>query len=452
MDKNKISKTHMKLKTLLFIPIFVGIISNAQAQLNSFTLSPSGTTDLFMKYVPKIVTYNGTNYITGYLTLSAYKTQATGVNYDPGNPFQKLQLQGGNILLCRSNATSNTPDLNPISRNGAVLFSDYVTSINNWTNGKWGIEYDNQFSSGGLNFFNPTSEISASRRNFNIFISNTGNVGIGLGTPQSKLHVNGELTVNSLLNPGRDKVVATDEIGKLVLIDASLLNDNMGNCIPNYNIQLGDMFLSYDGTSDGISLDKENNVLIKKGAYINNDLSLNGNTFLGGRIEGLSSTQEGLIIKGNSNINSPYIQLQAGSTDITQNFKSYVNRNSSHQFLIDNKIRMIIKYDQIVLGQAGQDPISLNVNGIINAKEIKVSTNSWSDCVFNENYKLSSLNDVRKFIFENNHLPGVPTASEVISNGINVGEMNVILLQKVEELTLYILQLQDQIYALKNAK
>jgi hypothetical protein len=134
-------------------------------------------------------TIDGTNYVTGYLTLSAYKDLSTNHYTDPGLPVQKLQLQGGNILLCRTNKASTTPDINPTSRNGAILFSDNVITANNWIHGKWGIEYDDLFSTGGLNFFKPVSSLVTERQNFNLFISNGGNIGIGTGEPSAKLQV-----------------------------------------------------------------------------------------------------------------------------------------------------------------------------------------------------------------------------------------------------------------------
>jgi len=159
------------------------------AQLNGFVLDPSGTTDNFMRYEPKGFNVDGTNYITGYLTISTYKNLSTGQLANISEPFQKLQLQGGNILLCRTNPSSITPDINPTSRNGAILFSDYVISANNWIHGKWGIEYDDQFSTGGLNFFNPASSLTSNRLNFNLFIRNDGNVGIGTGNPEARLQI-----------------------------------------------------------------------------------------------------------------------------------------------------------------------------------------------------------------------------------------------------------------------
>jgi hypothetical protein len=174
---------------MISLVINVLTIGIATAQLNGFFLKPSGDTEEYLKYIRKAVTYSGASYYTGYLTLSAYKNVTTGILANTGEPFQKLQLQGGNILLCRTNVASTTPDINPTSRNGAILFSDMVTSVNNWINGKWGIEYDDQYSSGGLNFFKPVSSLTAERHNFNLFIRNDGHIGIGTGEPSAKLQV-----------------------------------------------------------------------------------------------------------------------------------------------------------------------------------------------------------------------------------------------------------------------
>ena len=92
---------------------------------------------------------------------------------------------------------------------------------------------------------------------------------------------------------------------------------------------------------------------------------------------------------------------------------------------------------------------SANINGKIKTKEVEVTLQGWKDYVFEEDYKLLPLVEVAQFIAENKHLPDVPSAAEVEANGINLGEMNAILIQKVEELTLYILDLQKQINELK---
>jgi hypothetical protein len=91
----------------------------------------------------------------------------------------------------------------------------------------------------------------------------------------------------------------------------------------------------------------------------------------------------------------------------------------------------------------------LAVEGSIGAREIQVEANGWSDFVFEDNYELKSLEETEQFIKENKHLPDVPNESEVLEKGINLGEMDSKLLQKIEELTLYMIEMNKE---LKNVK
>lgn len=84
--------------------------------------------------------------------------------------------------------------------------------------------------------------------------------------------------------------------------------------------------------------------------------------------------------------------------------------------------------------------------------EIKVAlpnTNDWSDYVFAPDYKLMPLPQLQQYIDENNHLPDVPSAEEVSEKGINLGKMDATLLKKIEELTLYTLELNKQLVTLQ---
>jgi trimeric autotransporter adhesin len=85
---------------------------------------------------------------------------------------------------------------------------------------------------------------------------------------------------------------------------------------------------------------------------------------------------------------------------------------------------------------------TLSVNGKMRATEVQVYT-GWADYVFEPDYKLRPLNEVANFIAQNKHLPDVPSAIEVEKNGIWVGEMSKIQMQKIEELTLYVLELHQ---------
>ncbi len=96
------------------------------------------------------------------------------------------------------------------------------------------------------------------------------------------------------------------------------------------------------------------------------------------------------------------------------------------------------------------DNYSLSVYGQIAAEEVVVTTTGWSDTVFSKSYQLKPLADLENYVSANHHLPDVPSETEVMKNGISLGEMNRVLLQKVEELTLYVLQQKKEIDALKN--
>ncbi len=81
----------------------------------------------------------------------------------------------------------------------------------------------------------------------------------------------------------------------------------------------------------------------------------------------------------------------------------------------------------------------LAVNGTVHAKEVKVDLLNWPDYVFENNYKLLPLHELEQKIKQAKHLPEIPSAKEVEENGVLLGDMNKKLLQKVEELTLYII-------------
>lgn len=90
----------------------------------------------------------------------------------------------------------------------------------------------------------------------------------------------------------------------------------------------------------------------------------------------------------------------------------------------------------------------LFVKNGIKAEKVKVelaSTNGWADYVFKKNYRLNTLEEVEKHIEEKGHLPNVPSAEEVVKNGINLGEMDAKLLEKIEELTLYSIEQNKQL-------
>jgi len=99
------------------------------------------------------------------------------------------------------------------------------------------------------------------------------------------------------------------------------------------------------------------------------------------------------------------------------------------------------------IGTTEPGTYKLAVEGKVGAREVEVRTGSWADFVFAPDYKLPSLGDVQRYIDQHGHLPDIPSEAEVIENGVPLGEMQKLLLQKIEELTLYTLDFQKQLQA-----
>ena len=97
----------------------------------------------------------------------------------------------------------------------------------------------------------------------------------------------------------------------------------------------------------------------------------------------------------------------------------------------------------------GSDTYRLSVKGAIRADRVKVYT-TWADYVFNKDYNLPTIEEVEQHIKDYGHLKDIPSAKEVEVKGIDLGEMNKLLLQKIEELTLYMIEMKKEINMLKS--
>jgi hypothetical protein len=115
------------------------------------------------------------------------------------------------------------------------------------------------------------------------------------------------------------------------------------------------------------------------------------------------------------------------------------------RFNIANQLLMN-EIGNVGIGTNGLTTAKLAVNGLIRGKEIKVETsNFWPDYVFKPEYQLQSLAQTEQYIQENGHLPEIPKASEIESDGIPLGKMNALLLKKIEELTLHLIEKDKEI-------
>ena len=199
----------------------------------------------------------------------------------------------------------------------------------------------------------------------------------------------------------------------------------------------GDVIMTAGSGQVGIGIDDPQEKLHIDGAIRGN--GTNGAVTLRGdsgyvTIGANSQAMEFVTNKSQFVFNKP-IYNQSGVYNV-QNSNMLFNINGTNRMLIQNN-------GNIGIGTASP-AYKLDVNGTIRANEIIVNT-TGADFVFAEDYQLRPLSEVKAFIQENKHLPEIKSAQEMQENGIGVNELQTQLLQKIEELTLYILQQEEKI-------
>ena len=258
-----------------------------------------------------------------------------------------------------------------------------------------------------------------------------GSVGIGTNNPPgaSKLFVEGKLTTKDF----RLWVGTTeDALGMVLQADA----DGNGSWVEHWNISNGNIYRNSGnvgiGTNDPQSRLHVNGDVFLLSTDFRNQLQILGNEQIPER--------RGISISDDSD-GAFNFYIHSWQSDAAFNFIDALNNNNL----------MTIKEDGSVgIGTTETTGYKLAVSGFIHAEEVKIEhADKWYDFVFENDYDLPKLNELEKFITENKHLPDVPSAKEVKENGINLGEMNGILLKKIEELTLYVIEQQKEIEKLK---
>lgn len=216
--------------------------------------------------------------------------------------------------------------------------------------------------------------------------------------------------------------------------------------------------VTLNGLFTGTQMNLTGDLIGKKAFFadmvtIDNALSAKGLTVTGD-INSFSGT-----IKGNSSQNaSKYFSIQGNTasndgSSIEMYDKDHPDRSGNLVFSsyakASGKGNVVFNaYDPSAA--AWKQTAMITADGIIYAHGVKVKIGTFPDYVFDKNYKLLSLNELEIYIAKNNHLPGIPSAQEVTANeGVELAEMNRLLLEKVEEQTLYILQLQKRVEAIE---
>ncbi|MEZ5199456.1 MAG: hypothetical protein R2764_24660 [Bacteroidales bacterium] len=263
-----------------------------------------------------------------------------------------------------------------------------------------------------------------------IFNSQNARVGIGTNSPSEKLEVNGTVKATAFSGDGSG-LTNVPGSNYWVLNGNDMYNSNNGNI----GIGKTDPNTTLDVTGD---VKLTGMLAVGNMPYPSYKLHVKGNSDdWAAVIENTYMTGNGLKIKGAHSTypNKPILQL----TDQSNNVKFIVTTGG-----------------KVGIGVSGIPSEALDVNGNANINGeivcggIEVTDiTEWKDYVFEPDYDLPGLSEVEAFIIEHKHLPGIPSGKEVMGNGINLAEMNALLLQKIEELTLYVIRQEKEINNLK---
>ncbi|MDY0102377.1 MAG: hypothetical protein RBS07_05525 [Lentimicrobium sp.] len=253
-------------------------------------------------------------------------------------------------------------------------------------------------------------------------IAATGNVGIGTNTPNTRMHVAGDVTIEGLSNPKGDQIVTSDRNGKLMLIPVNFSGDNLGNHIATQNLDMKEFSIrnstreAYQTRADGsryfagLRFSEENSMVLETGKKAVFTAVAATNNASGLWVANWACGGYGLVLNADNRTGGIY----------------YDNN--------DPKLSIGFNSSKVGIGliPPSDGAFRLYVEGGILAEEVKVMLKSaWPDYVFSADHKLPGINEVADFITANGHLPGVPSAATVAAEGIELGQMNALLLTKI---------------------
>lgn len=291
----------------------------------------------------------------------------------------------------------------------------------------------------------------------------SGNVGIGTTSPSAKLQVNGSAKIDSMLTVKDSMIVnkTTNLKSDLKVTGAATFKNDAtikqdlkvaGNTtlIGNTVIKEGDFKIKALGDStlpdDGVLMINANGKVknggdLKSLIYAEAPAMPCATDMNGGYIQTAPFWQASNNPQRMFLINtpcSPDPRLGVGVKPDAKLHVQLVNGSALHPLLIEKRISnnpSVLPYKLM----------ELDNTGLLYAREVKVNLEEWPDYVFDEAYQLMPLSELQQFIQKNNHLPNVPSACEMEEQGINLAKSNVMLMEKVEELTLYMLQINERV-------
>lgn len=201
---------------------------------------------------------------------------------------------------------------------------------------------------------------------------------------------------------------------------------------------------TYTNVAETEAVLRFSNATYQTGAYIP---SIIGRSYSPGRPYGISLNGEAEDVAPSA------LEPYSAAVMLDGRSKTNTKLSNANVFAINSygtSLLMIKANGNVGIGTTAPGTNKLAVEGTIAARRVKVTqATTWPDYVFEENYPLLSLQKTEAFIRENKHLPEVPSAKEVTENGQDLGDMNAILLKKVEELTLHLISMQKEIAEVK---
>ncbi len=287
-----------------------------------------------------------------------------------------------------------------------------------------------------------------------LVLKNNGNVGVAVTNPSAKLHVNGSLRF--------DGNGTTDAGYILTAKDAS------GNATwqaPNWIKNTTTNNVSYSGGNVGIGTDAPTTSLQVNAVQAQITLKSSGTsgtygpnsvpvTFYYSRIN-FEGGNKYYIGKSWSPTRGDHFEIQNESVPNAVGFKLAYSRAfiGGATFNPNGGVQIEVSDTTSPILDASKNGKSYfrvsSKDGVTYAREIKVTAGTFPDYVFAKDYKLMPLNELENFITQNKHLPNINTAADVKENGLSLGEMQVKQMEKIEELTLYIIQLKKELDELK---
>ncbi|AFD07516.1 hypothetical protein [Solitalea canadensis] len=292
----------------------------------------------------------------------------------------------------------------------------------------------------------------------NLLPEGYGNVGIGTTTPATKLEVKSGvdmiLTSSTFVTPYN--LGMTSDIGQGYTPHYILLSPMIVSGVANPQAGLSGTLSLYRGTTSAGNINAEYRVIIQA-AYSNNYVSVvpltdntvsvnvykvtyNNQAYLAIKTAEITGSGGRVTFRGDwwnaIDGTKPQLVYETQLSDVSI-YKSYQSVHGTSM--------VATKDGNIGIGTNDPKGYKLAVVGKIRATEIKVEATPWPDYVFMPNYNLPSLQETEQHIKEKGHLPGIPSAEEVKNNGVDLGEMNAKLLQKIEELTLHLIEQNKQL-------